>query len=191
MKKLILASASPRRKVLLEQIGLVFEVVASDVPESFPPETPVRAQAGELAVCKAAQISDRFASGIVIGADTVVVLDGRPLGKPEDSQQAIEMLRALSGRSHEVITAVAVINAADGRIERGDECTQVFFRKLSDREIRGYIASGEPMDKAGAYGIQGKGALLVRRIEGCYSNVVGLPLVRLARLLEPFGIRAL
>ncbi len=191
MKRLLLASASPRRKALLEQIGLVFQVVPSDVPESFPAGTSVREQAGVLAARKAAQIADRVASGVVIGADTVVVLDGRPLGKPEDSEQAFEMLRALSGTSHEVITAVAVMDAANGHTERGDECTQVFFRELSDGQIRSYIASGEPMDKAGAYGIQGKGALLVRRIEGCYSNVVGLPLVRLARLLEPFGIRAL
>jgi septum formation protein len=191
MKKLILASASPRRKALLEQIGLVFDVVPSDVPESFPAETPPRDSAGKLAVRKAAQIADCTASGIVIGADTVVVLDGRPLGKPEDPEQAFEMLRALSGKTHEVLTAVAVINAADGRMARGDECTQVLFRELSDREIRVYIASGEPMDKAGAYGIQGKGALLVRRIEGCYTNVVGLPLVRLACLLEEFGIRTL
>ncbi len=191
MKKLILASASPRRKALLEQIGLVFDVVPSDVPESFPAETPPRDSAGKLAVRKAAQIADRTASGIVIGADTVVVLDGRPLGKPEDPKQAFEMLRALSGKAHEVITAMAVIDAADGRMARGDACTQVLFRELADREIRNYIASGEPMDKAGAYGIQGKGALLVQRIEGCYTNVVGLPLVRLARLLEGFGIRTL
>ncbi len=190
MQKLILASASPRRKALLEQIGLVFEVMPSDVPESFPAEIPVRERAGELAAGKAAQIADRVASGIVIGADTVVVLDGRPLGKPDAEAQAFEMLRALSGKSHEVITAVAVIDAADGRMAQDDACTQVFFRNLSDAEIQGYIASGEPMDKAGAYGIQGKGALLVQRIEGCYTNVVGLPLVCLARLLGAFGIRA-
>ncbi|PIX85347.1 MAG: septum formation inhibitor Maf, partial [Nitrospirae bacterium CG_4_10_14_3_um_filter_53_41] len=175
MKRLILASASPRRRDLLAEVGLRFEVIPSSVEEEhqdgLSPLEVARTLAGE----KAADVASRLTSGIVIGADTIVVLDGEILGKPKDPEDAFQMLRRLSGRSHEVITALVLIEAESGKMMTGQETTRVFFKEMTDREISAYISTGEPMDKAGAYGIQGKGMLLVRRIQGCYTNVVGLP----------------
>lgn len=191
MRKLILASSSPRRRRLLEQIGLAFDVIPSSVPEEWDRASVPLEIARRLARDKARDVAGRLSSGIVIGADTLVVLDGSLLGKPRNAEEAMDTLRKLSGRSHAVITAVVVVDAESGRSRAGEEVTQVFFRELTDREIRTYVASGEPMGKAGAYGIQEKGALFVRRIEGCYTNVVGLPVARLAEMLSGMGIRLL
>lgn len=196
-RPLVLASASPRRADLLTQVGIDYEVRIASVPEDadVPGADPAEV-AQAHARDKALHVADQVPGRLVLGADTVVVLDGRVLGKPEDAGDARRMLRALSGRGHDVITAVAVAASYEYRGEPGaellaleHETTQVQFRDLSEDEIDAYVASGEPMDKAGAYGIQGRGALLVRRIDGCYFNVVGLPVSRTCELLTAIGYR--
>lgn len=190
-RPLVLASASPRRADLLTQVGIAHEVQVSgaaeeaDVPGADPAEV-AEAHARE----KALDVAARNPGRLVLGADTVVVLDGRVLGKPEDAGDARRMLRELSGRGHEVITAVAIATGESNSprlLALEHVRTRVEFRALCDEEIEAYVASGEPMDKAGAYGIQGRGALLVREIEGCYFNVVGLPLSRTWELLSARG----
>ncbi len=190
-RPLVLASASPRRAALLRQVGLPFDVRVSDVAEEADevgrgPE----AVALEHACQKALDVAGELPGRLVLGADTVVVLGDQVLGKPSGPDEARGMLRALSGREHEVISAVAIaIGASDGArlLTEHAEHTRVAFRALSDGEIERYIATGEPPDKAGAYGIQGHGALLVRDIDGCYFNVVGLPLSRTWEMLVELG----
>jgi len=190
VSRIILASASPRRTELLKLIGLRFDVIPSDVEERFEDGDPALV-AERLAASKAGNVASMVRSGIVIGADTVVVVDSRLLGKPVDDEDAKRMLAMLSGRNHEVITGVAVVDASSGRSCVEHERTRVWFRELGPSEIDAYVASGEPMDKAGAYGVQGLGSVIVRRIEGCYFNVVGLPLPRLSDMLKRFGIDVL
>lgn len=189
---LVLASASPRRVALLEMLGLPFvqRPSAAEAPLPGGPVDPSTWTRGQ-ALAKARDVASTLESGLVIGADTVVVLDGQVFGKPRDRDHAAWMLARLSGRRHEVTTGVAVVDAASGRTEVADTTTRVWMRELSPAEIDAYIATGEPMDKAGAYAIQGLGATLVPRIEGCYFNVVGLPLSLLADLLARFGIPVL
>lgn len=183
--RLVLASASPRRANLLSQIGLSFEVYPSDIAESRVGEhAPEVTQ--NLALRKAAAVSHCFEEAIVIGADTLVSFDGELLGKPDDADAAVEMLARLSGSCHEVVTGVALVDAGTGREVIWSETTQVYFRALRRAEITAYIATGEAADKAGAYGIQGRGAAFVRRVEGCYFNVVGLPLASLVEHLSNF-----
>ena len=187
--RLVLASASPRRAALLSQIGLMFEVRPSDVVE--PPlnvylNKPASEITRELALLKARAVAQDCCEGVVIGADTLVSLDGELLGKPTDDADALMMLTHLSSTCHEVVTGVALIDAATGRDSVWSETTQVYFRELSKTEITAYIATGEASDKAGAYGIQGRGAAFVRRIDGCYFNVVGLPLASLVERLSNF-----
>lgn len=187
MKKrtVVLASSSPRRRDLLDLIGIKHDVRPADVDESIVGgETPAD-YAERLAREKAEAIAGDGAD-IVIGADTVVVVDGRVLGKPVNEQQAAAMLESLGGRTHTVLTAVAIV--VDGRTSSGVEEVAVTFRPLTLEEIDSYVATGEPMDKAGAYGIQGYGATIVERVEGDYFAVMGLPLVRLVRLLAERGI---
>ena len=187
--RLILASASPRRASLLSQIGLTFEVCPSDVvepPLSIYSNKSASEITRELALIKAKAVAQGHNDGVIIGADTLVSLDGELLGKPSDDADALTMLTHLSGNSHEVVTGVTLIDAATGRDRVWSETTQVYFRELSRTEITAYIASGEASDKAGAYGIQGRGAAFVRRIEGCYFNVVGLPLASLVEHLSNF-----
>jgi len=183
----ILASQSPRRRELLTLIGIAHEVRPADVDESYLPGEAPREHAERLARAKAAAI-DTTATGdaVTIGSDTIVVVDGHVLGKPRDEADAARMLRQLSGRSHVVITAVAA--RWRGRLLSAVEEVGVTFRALSDEDIRAYIATGEPMDKAGAYGIQGFGATIVERVDGDYFAVMGLPLNRLTRLLESLGL---
>ena len=184
--RLILASASPRRAALLSQIGLTFEVHPSDVvepPHNIHSNNPASEVTQKLALLKATAVAQHFDDAIIIGADTLVSLDGKLLGKPTDDAEAFEMLTHLSGTCHEVVTGVALVDAGTGREIVWAEATQVYFRELQSTEITAYIASRETSDKAGAYGIQGRGAAFVRRIEGCYFNVVGLPL---ASLVEHF-----
>ncbi len=191
MKKVILASASPRRSELLRQIGIDFEVIPSNIEENIThgmsPESVVQDLAYDKALSVAKGLSD---ASIVIGADTIVVRDGI-LGKPVNEEEAFTMLKSLQGGWHEVITGVALISPLEDRYLKGYEKTGVKMRSLNDREIMSYIKTGEPKDKAGAYGIQGMGALLVERIDGCYFNVVGLPLQKLSTMFEEFGIFAL
>lgn len=187
---LILASGSPRRRQLLEQLGLTFTVRSSDVDESVSPGlTPAQvveslsARKGE-AVAQLSQPGD-----LILSADTVVALEGAILGKPRSREEAAAMLSALSGRTHQVYTGVTLLQ--DGRRLTGHEVTAVTFRPLSPEEIAAYVSTGEPMDKAGSYGIQGYGCLLVEGIRGDYFNVVGLPVCRLGRMLARFGIEPL
>jgi len=190
-RPLVLASASPRRAALLAQVGVAFEVRASDVPEEADrPGRDAGEVAREHARAKALAVARQLPERLVLGADTVVVLGGEVLGKPAGREEARVMLRRLSGREHAVITAVALALGDAGRarlLDEHAECTRVRFRELGAAEIEDYVASGEPLDKAGAYGIQGRGALLVRAIEGCYFNVVGLPLSSTWEMLVRLG----
>ena len=185
--RLILASASPRRKSLLEALGLTFDVVPSGIPEDGH-EGPALQVAPTLALAKARDVATRVGRGLVLGADTIVACEGRNLGKPTDAPEAQAMLRALSGRSHQVVTAVALVDAATGHAESGAALTEVTFRDLTDAEIAAYVATGEPLGKAGAYAIQGLGALLIEGINGSPSNVIGLPLTLVHDLFRRFHL---
>ena len=183
--RVVLASQSPRRRELLTLIGIAHEVRPANIDETYlPGETP-RSHAERLARGKAAAIASE--GTVTIGSDTIVVVDGDVLGKPRDEKDAARMLRRLSGRSHVVMTGVAV--DWNGRLESAVEEVGVTFRQLDDRDISAYIATREPMDKAGAYGIQGFGATIVERVDGDYFAVMGLPLNRMVRLLERVGLR--
>jgi len=184
MARLILASASPRRRELLTQAGFSFTVKAADIDESVLPGEDPEAYVTRLAREKARTIFDAVddAEAVVLGADTTVVLDGEILGKPVDKADAVRMLRGLSGRTHRVITGVAVVTGRGAEVAA--EVTEVWFSEISDREIAEYVETGEPMDKAGAYGIQGRAGKWIPRIEGCYFNVMGLPLARVSAMLE-------
>jgi septum formation protein len=182
----VLASASPRRRDLLNLIGIVHEVRPANIDETMRPDEVPRRHAERLAREKASAIAMRDPDLITIGADTIVVVDGNVLGKPVDKEDAARMLGMLSGREHTVITAVAVSRGK--KLRSSVEEVQVTFRSLGKDEIDAYIATGEPMDKAGAYGIQGYGATIVERVEGDYFAVMGLPLVRLVGLMRDVGV---
>jgi septum formation protein len=191
--RLILASASPRRRELLERLGLPFEVWPSGVEEVLAPGVPAPALATALARAKAREVADRLraadgAPALVLGADTLVVLEGRPLGKPVSRDEARAMLRTLRGRNHEVVTGLALCEAPGERETAEAVTSRVVMRPYGDAEIEAYVATGEPDDKAGAYAVQGAGGQLIARVEGCYTNVVGLPLRTTARLLRAFGL---
>lgn len=188
MQQIILASASPRRAFLLKQIGLDFQVIPSSVEEIADSHLEPQEMVLKLAKRKAQAVSREYPQAIVLGADTVVCCEGRILGKPRDREEAAEMLYFLSGRVHEVVSGVVLQRLIPESVRGEAVTTRVKFRDLTDEEITGYIATGEPLDKAGAYGIQGLGALLVEKIEGCYFNVVGLPLSRLPDLFREFGV---
>ena len=183
--KIILASASPRRRALLEAVGLAFEVCVSDVEEVVLPGWSAEQAARELARQKAEAVAMLHPEACVIGADTVVVIDGQILEKPVDTTDAARMLRLLSGREHRVVTGVCLVRGDRRRVFSQE--TAVRFYPLSDEEIARYVATGEPMDKAGAYGIQAFGAVLVEGITGDYFNVVGLPVAMVVRELEGFA----
>ena len=186
---LILASASPRRRELLTQIGVKFEIKISDVEEVMDSSLSAEAQVQSLALQKAQAVATSLNEGWVLGADTVVVNNGVLLGKPRNETEAKEMLDSLSGKWHQVMTAVALVDASgEQQTWTSVEITNVKFRDLTEEDIAAYVATGESMDKAGAYGIQGYGALLVERIEGCYNNVVGLPLQLVAAGLRTWGV---
>jgi septum formation protein len=185
--KVVLASSSPRRRDLLNLIGIKHEVRPANIDETMRPREVPRRHAERLAREKASKVAVRDPDLITIGADTVVVINRKVLGKPADVADAARMLGMLSGREHTVITAVAV--ARGKKLRSAIEEVHVKFRRLRDDEIEAYIATGEPMDKAGAYGIQGFGATIVERVEGDYFAVMGLPLVRLVGLLRDVGVR--
>lgn len=181
--RIYLASASPRRAELLRQVGIPFTVLEPEVSETVAGTENPAAVVVELAQKKALDVSRRLESGVVIAADTVVVYRGRILGKPGDRDEARQMLRILSGNEHLVYSGLALHDAGSGRIETGLSKTRVWMRPLAGEAIERYVAGGEPLDKAGSYGIQGRGALFIEKIEGCYFNVVGLPLSLLYELL--------
>lgn len=187
---IVLASASPRRKELLEQIGLRFSVIPSTAEEIVLPEESPEQMVIRLSLAKAQEVADR--AGIdarwIIGSDTIVVCREQVLGKPGTNHQAAEMLRQLSGTSHLVVSGYAVIDRRQQLHRVEAVTTKVHFRQLTEGEITGYIATGEPADKAGAYAIQGIGACFVSGIEGSYTNVVGLPLCRLTLTLKELGV---
>ena len=180
----ILASGSPRRRELLRQLGLSFTVIPSTLEETNQCGMEPRRHATHYAREKAKEVAHRYPQQWVLAADTIVVVDEEILGKPLNVKEATAMLSRLSGRSHHVITGVCLLHAQFGVEESQAVETEVFMRRLSTADIEGYIATGEPMDKAGAYGIQGIGGCLVQRIEGSYSNVVGLPLCETVELLR-------
>ncbi|HET6569480.1 MAG TPA: Maf family protein [Rhodothermales bacterium] len=181
----VLASGSPRRKYLLEQMGLSFHIQASTIEETIPPGTEPGDVVRQLALEKAANVAQKQPQSLTLGADTVVVVDGRILGKPQGEGEARSMLRDLSARTHTVYTGIALVHPATGRTETAFEATDVTFAPLSEEEIEAYVATGSPLDKAGAYGIQDDlGALFITRIDGDYYNVVGLPLHRFYRTLR-------
>ena len=183
--ELILASQSPRRRELLGLFGIPFTVRVADVDETMEPGQDPYDQVALVSRRKALGIS-REPEDVVVAADTIVVCGGQILGKPDTEERACEMLRLLSGRDHQVMTGVTVLYGDLCRTVT--EVTDIHFRSLSEKEIARYLASGEPMDKAGAYGIQSKGALLVERIRGDYYNIVGLPISHLARTMAQLGL---
>ena len=185
--RLILASGSPRRRELLSAMGYEFEILVPDVDEHVSGHA--RDVVGILSRRKAEAAAAQLENGIVIASDTLVSLDGAALGKPEDEEDAFRMLRALSGNTHEVFTGVTIVDAECGSLETRVVRTGVCFRTLSDAEIRSYIATGEPMDKAGAYGIQGGAGAFVEKLEGSYENVIGFPVDEIREMLDRFATK--
>jgi len=179
--RLVLASRSPRRAELLRAAGIAFEVASVEVDETPREGEAPEAYVERLAVEKARAVAGGFPDALVLGADTTVVVDGRILGKPADADEAADMLRALAGRAHEVLTGVALVGPAGAR--SGLDRTRVWFDALDEAQIRWYAESGEPMDRAGGYAIQGLASRFVSRIEGSYTNVVGLPVALVVQLL--------
>ncbi len=191
MKTIILASASPRRKELLEKIGLKFEVEPSDYAEDMYSELEPHELAQKVSLKKAKVVANKHKNAIVIAADTFIVLEGKIVGKPQTEVEAKKMLRAISGKSHSVITGFTIIDTDKNKsLSRAVE-TKVYIRRLTMAEIDAYVESKEPLDKAGAYAIQGLGSVIVEKIEGDYFNVMGLPLSALTESLKEFGIEVL
>ncbi|MFA6220862.1 MAG: Maf family protein [Desulfomonilaceae bacterium] len=187
--KLVLASSSPRRKELLKSIKVPFVVVPAEIDELARDGEEPEAHVQRLAHEKASEISKKYRDSWVLGADTIVVIDGRILGKPHDRAEAVKMLSILSGRTHIVFTGYAIINSCYPEMKIVSYArSEVFIRTLSKAEIQGYVLTGEPMDKAGAYAIQDVGAAIVERVYGSYTNVVGLPLCEVARDFKKLGI---
>jgi septum formation protein len=191
MKRIILASASPRRKELLEKLGLKFEVDASNCEEEIDPSQEPAELVRRISMTKAKSVAQRHQDAVIIAADTIGVIGKKLLGKPHTADEACKMLAQISGKSHEVITGFSVLDTATNKIVSGTVSTKVYIKKLAKREIDAYVQTGEPLDKAGAYGIQGLGAVIVEKIEGDYYNVMGLPLSALAEVLKEFGVNVL
>lgn len=189
MAKLVLASASPRRRELLKQIGVSFEVFPSEVDENISINDPIE-YVKELSYMKALWVAEKVSKGIILAADTIVVHRGDILGKPLGKEDARIMLEKLSGDTHEVITGIVLLDMGETKKQVLDQCiTKVHFKELTKEVIDNYIATGEPMDKAGSYAIQGYGAVLVEKIQGDYFNVVGLPISKLSDYLLAFNIK--
>ena len=188
MKTIILASASPRRKELLEKIGLRFKVEPSNYEEDMLSGLEPHELAQKISLEKAEAVASKHENAIVIAADTFIVFGGRILGKPHTEKEARKMLKTISGKSHSVITGFSIIDTGTNKTLSKSVETKVYIRKLTLAEIDAYVRSKEPLDKAGAYAIQGLGAVIVERIEGDYFNVIGLPLSALTEALKEFGI---
>ena len=191
MKEVILASASPRRKELLEKIGLRFKVEPSNYEEDMHSELEPHEFARKISLEKAEAVAGKHRNAIVIAADTFIVFDGKILGKPHTENEARKMLEIINGTSHSVITGFSIIDTGKNKTLSKSVETRIYIRKLTLAEIDAYVKSKEPLDKAGAYAIQGLGALIVEKIEGDYFNVIGLPLSALAEALKEFGINIL
>lgn len=188
-KKIILASASPRRNQLLKSLNIEFEVIPSQVEENIDEEDFSFKLIEKLALEKAQDVAEKINyPAIVIGADTVVVIDNHILGKPTDKENAFQMLKLLSGRTHKVISAIALIDNSLNKSITDHVVSEVTFRNLTDSEIRSYIETGEPMDKAGAYAIQGLASKFISSISGCYNNIVGISTDKLTKMLKKSGI---
>lgn len=187
MQHLVLASSSPRRKELLENLQLSFDVSSSDVDESFDPKLIPSEVVMELALRKAKAVAKQYPQSFVIGSDTVVVSNDQILGKPASREEALSMLRELSGKTHSVYTGVAIVSPTE--TVQFYEKTDVIFWELTETEMNTYVDSGEPFDKAGGYGIQGFGSMLVKKIDGDYFAVVGLPVSRTIRELQKLGFQ--
>lgn len=187
---IILASKSPRRQELLKLLGVDFTIHTADIDETMDPDLPPEREVARVGAEKAKAVAASCgADDIIIAADTIVVIDGQILGKPKSTADAVRMLNLLSGRRHEVMTGLTVLHG--GSIQSRVVRTGIEFRTLSDREIDAYVATGEPMDKAGAYGIQGRASIFVRHLDGDYFCVMGLPLCPLAEMLRACGVRVL
>jgi septum formation protein len=191
MKRIILASASPRRKELLEKIGLKFEVEPSDYPEDMRSGLSPDELARAISLEKARVVASRHRNAIVIAADTFIVFRGKIMGKPNTEAEARKMLMRLKGKPHSVITGFTILDTDKNKVLTKSVETVVHIKNLTSEEIEAYVKSGEPLDKAGAYAIQGLGSVIVERIEGDYFNVIGLPLSALAKGLKEFGIHIL
>jgi septum formation protein len=187
-RTIILASSSPRRKELLEKIGLIFNVDPGDAYENPHLELKPEGRAKAISLEKALKIAPKYPNAIVIAADTFGIFRGRTIGKPTTPDEAKSMLLSLSGKSHRVITGYTILDTANKHVTTHSVETRVYFKKLTPEEIENYVKSGEPLDKAGAYGIQGLGSLIVEKIDGDFYNVMGLPLCALAESLKKFDI---
>lgn len=187
-KKIILASTSPRRHSLAEQMGLEFEIVASNYEENMYLDLGPDKLAMTLAYGKAKEVADRIKEGIVLGVDTFIVFEGKKLGKPKSEEDAFQMLKSFSGKYQEVYSGVAIIDCGTGEEIKDYEVTKVKFREMEDFEIRSYIKTREPMDKAGAYGIQGLSSIFIEKVDGCYTNVVGFPVYNIYKNLKKIGV---
>lgn len=187
--KLVLASASPRRRDLMNGLGLEFQVMAAGVPEETRPGEPPQDMVMRLSLEKASASAESLNDGLIIGADSMVVLEGEAIGKPADAAEARSMLRRLSGTHHQVMTGLSVINAATGERQTDFMASQIKVRALSEAEIDASIQSGMPFDKAGAYAVQDQDLKPAESWQGCYSNIVGLPLCRLLEMLQSLGYR--
>jgi len=191
MKKIILASASPRRKMLLKQIGLKFKVVISGVDEKLNPKLKPVEQAGYISAKKAQAVAALYENALIIAADTTVVVDQEVLGKAKDEKDAIRMLRKLNGRMHTVVTGFTIIDTDSRKKVTRSIMTKVWFRKLTDVEISDFVRREKPFDQAGAYSINGLTAVIIEKIEGDYFSALGLPLYKLAKELKKFGVAVL
>ena len=191
MSKIILASNSPRREELLKQLGLSFTIVPSKIDEESYADLEPEVMVQELAGAKAQEVAELVEETVVIGADTIVLAEQHILGKPRDQEDAFQMLWQLQGKKHRVLTGLAVYDTKSGRLLVDYDRTEVYLRKMEEREITAYIGTGEPMDKAGAYAIQGLGGIFVERLVGSYYTVVGLPIHKLVLMLKELQIKVL
>lgn len=191
MRKIILASASPRRKELLQKIGLRFVIEPGDGDEEIDSALEPHEFVRQISMKKALSVAARYKNAIIIAADTIGIIDHKILGKPHTTDEARKMLQTISGKTHVVITGFAVVDTATNKTISRTVDTQVFIRSLTGSEINAYVSTGEPLDKAGAYAIQGLGSVIVERIDGDYYNVMGLPLNALSQVLREFGINVL
>ena len=188
MRRLVLASSSPQRLALLQQVGLDPEVIPAQVDESLPDVTDAVEYVETLARRKAGFVAFELEDAVVLGADTMILLDDSVVGKPAHAQDALATLLALNARQHEVLTGIAIMDCATGMLQVGHERTVVRFRNHSKETLQSYVGSGDGMGKAGSYAIQGRGAALVQRIDGCYSNIIGLPLALVLEMLAKVGV---
>lgn len=187
-RRIILASSSPRRKELLDQIGLEFDILPSEYKEDMTMKLTSQALAKELAHGKAQAVAQKARSGVVIGCDTFIEHGKKRIGKPKNKKEAADILKNISGQTVKIYSGIAIIDLDQKKEVVDCEITKIKLKKLSQKEIEAYIETGEPLDKAGAFAIQGRGAIFIEKIEGCYSNVVGMPLYKLYNNLQKLGV---